>query len=346
MSLYKAIDMNLNKACEKLNVLENLGDFYYEDIYITKALKNLKNKARVFSVSEYLKYSESKKNTIEKSIDISDSFKEKVNMDILIKNTLKDIEESFRVVEEFLKIQGHYEESLNYKELRLRCYDIERKMVKKRFEFEDSIYAILGEEFSNGRDNIVLTQDLIKSGVKIIQYREKNRSKEYKLKQCEIIRKLTKEADVTFIVNDDIDIALLVKADGIHLGQEDLKPSKARELAPNMIIGLSTHNKTQALKALELYYKNVIDYIGVGPMFSTTTKKDVEKSQGLNYLKWVSENINMPYVAIGGIKENLIESLVENGGNHFALISELIGSENIEEKVKSIKEAIERANRG
>ncbi|ARC87029.1 thiamine phosphate synthase [Clostridium argentinense] len=202
------------------------------------------------------------------------------------------------------------------------------------------MYAILGEDFSNGRDNIQLTKELIESGIKIIQYREKNKDKVYKLNQCKIIRELTKKNNVTFIVNDDIDIALAVKADGIHLGQEDMDSLEARKIAPNMIIGLSTHNKNQALLALE----KKVDYIGVGPIFNTTTKKDVEYSEGLEYLKWVSKNIKLPSVTIGGIKEENLMDVISHGSKCFAMISELISTENIKAKVNNIRKIINGIN--
>jgi exopolysaccharide biosynthesis protein len=134
----------------------------------------------------------------------------------------------------------------------------------------------------------------------------------------------------------DVSIALAVKSDGIHVGQEDMPIEEVRKIAPNMIIGLSTHNKEQAKYAVE----KGADYIGVGPIFNTTTKKNIEESEGLEYLKWVKENIKLPYVAIGGIKEENIDIVKEYGGYCFAMISELTGAENIVDKVKSIREKL------
>lgn len=195
------------------------------------------------------------------------------------------------------------------------------------------IYAITGEEFSKGKDNITVVKELLEAGVKIIQYREKIKTREEKLKQCLEIIKLTKKAGAIFIVNDDLDLAIECDADGVHLGQEDMDVLEARKKAPNMIIGLSTH-KIEDAKVAEA---KGADYIGVGPTYFTSTKKNLSPGGGLSYLKWVSENISIPYVAIGGIKESNIKEVQAFGGKTFAMISELVGEENIKEKVIKIR---------
>ncbi|AZR74856.1 thiamine-phosphate diphosphorylase [Anoxybacter fermentans] len=220
-----------------------------------------------------------------------------------------------------------------YEGLRYKSYDLEKNFGLNKAFLNTDIYGITGEEFSLGRTNIQIVEEMIKAGIKIIQYREKEKSKFEKYNECKAIRKLTKDSGVTFIVNDDVDIALAVKADGIHIGQEDIPIEEVKKITGNMIIGLSTHNIEQAKAAVE----KGADYIGVGPIFNTTTKKNVEKSEGLKYLKWVSENIPIPYVAIGGIKESNILEVKRHGGKCFAMISEIVGSPNIVEKVKSIR---------
>ncbi len=200
--------------------------------------------------------------------------------------------------------------------------------------FNTDLYCILGEEFSNGKSNIDVTKELISAGIKIIQYREKTKTPRYKYEQCLEIRDLTKQADVTFIVNDDIDIAILTGADGVHIGQEDIPIEKVRQLVgEDMIIGLSTHTPYQAQDAVA---RNA-DYIGVGPIFPTSTKKDVGDAVGLDYLGFVSENIDIPFVAIGGIKEYNISEVASRGARCICMITEIIGSCYIQEKVKMIR---------
>lgn len=203
--------------------------------------------------------------------------------------------------------------------------------------FCGELYCITAEDYSNGKSNIEVVKTLIDSGVKIIQYREKDKKSLFKYDDCLEIRKLTKEAGVIFIVNDDIDIAILVKADGVHIGQEDLPIELVRALVgDSMIIGLSTHSPLQAEDAVE----RGADYIGVGPIFKTHTKKDVVDPVGFDYLDYVVENIDLPFVAIGGIKEDNLSDVLNHGARCVCMVTEIVGADNIENKVKSVKNMI------
>ncbi len=188
------------------------------------------------------------------------------------------------------------------------------------------IYGITAEEYSLGRTNVEVVARMIDSGIKIIQYREKEKKARQKYGECLKIRKMTREAGVTFIVNDHVDLALLVGADGVHLGQDDLPPQRVRELVgEKMFIGLSTHSPQQAKAAVSLG----VDYIGVGPIFATKTKKDVCEPVGLEYLDYVVKNISLPFVAIGGIKEHNIAEVRSRGAKCIALVTEIVGSGDI-----------------
>jgi thiamine-phosphate pyrophosphorylase len=198
------------------------------------------------------------------------------------------------------------------------------------------LYAITAENFSSGKDNISVVKEMLDAGIKILQYRDKYKTKLEKFKQCEVIRKLTLDYNVFFIVNDDIDIALSLQSEGIHLGQDDLPLVKAREIAgPNITIGISTHLPKQALFAAE----HGADYIGVGPIYKTFTKDNVNPT-GLEYLDFCVKNIKIPKIAIGGIKfSNLIEVCRYNPEN-VCMITEITASENIGFAVKRAKELL------
>ena len=196
------------------------------------------------------------------------------------------------------------------------------------------LYCITAERYSNGRDNIQVVKELLSAGIKVIQYREKEKTMFDKYQECQQIRELTSKYGATFIVNDHLDLAIAVKADGIHIGQEDLPIEVVRDLiGGDMIIGLSTHTPKQAEEAV----KKGADYIGVGPIFATNTKKNVSNPVGLEYLKYVVDNINITIVAIGGIKEDNIGSVREMGVNCICLITEIVGAENIGKKVVKLR---------
>ena len=201
------------------------------------------------------------------------------------------------------------------------------------------IYGITAEEYSLGRSNIEVVAHMIEAGIKIIQYREKEKSDRQMYEECLKIRKMTRVAGVTFIINDYVDLAMLVDADGLHLGQDDLPPAAVKELVKGkMFIGLSTHSPTQAEAAVKLG----VDYIGVGPIFATNTKKDVCNPVGLEYLEYVVNNIRLPFVAIGGIKEHNITEVYRRGARCIALVTEIVGATDIVAKVHSLRTAIKK----
>ncbi|AGC49736.1 thiamine phosphate synthase [Lawsonia intracellularis] len=199
------------------------------------------------------------------------------------------------------------------------------------------LYAITDDALSFNRSVIEVVKQLLDAGIRIIQYREKNKSSNSMLKDCITIKKLTEEANACFIVNDHVDIAVLCNADGVHLGQDDLPVDKVRELiGKEKIIGLSTHSPQQAQKAIEMG----ADYIGVGPLYPTKTKKDVCEPVTISYLDWVVSHIAIPFVAIGGIKQHNIQEVIQHGAKCCALVSEILSAPNIPLRIQELRQAI------
>ena len=202
---------------------------------------------------------------------------------------------------------------------------------------QTDLYALTDSRLSLGRPLKYVAESLLGAGIKILQYREKKLPAGKMLEECHMLRELTNEYGACFIVNDHIDIAMLAGADGVHIGQDDLPVDEVRKLVgEDMIIGLSTHSPAQARRAIELG----ADYIGVGPIFATRTKEDVVDPVGLEYLDYVSREINIPYVAIGGIKAHNIREVAKHGGYCAALVSELVGAEDIGGKAMELRELL------
>ncbi|XXJ20206.1 thiamine phosphate synthase [Desulfovibrio caledoniensis] len=205
---------------------------------------------------------------------------------------------------------------------------------------DTDLYCLTAEKFSNGRSNIEVVREMLDAGVKLVQYREKEKKAGAKLEECRAIREMTREAGAAFIVNDDIDIAILVGADGVHVGQEDLPVECVRELVgPDMAIGLSTHSPEQARDAI----RRGADYIGVGPIFRTYTKDDVVDPVGFEYLDYVVANHDIPFVAIGGIKEHNLGEVVRHGARCAALVTEIVGDADITAKITALRNQMEAA---
>ena len=208
---------------------------------------------------------------------------------------------------------------------------------------ETDIYALTDSRLSLGRPVGEVARALLDAGVRILQYREKKLKAGQMLEECRLLRQLTAEAGACFIVNDHIDIAMLVDADGVHIGQEDLPVGEVRRLlGKDKIIGLSTHSPEQARAAMAVG----ADYIGVGPIFATKTKEDVVDPVGYAYLDWVVANTDIPFVAIGGIKAHNIGEVAAHGARCCALVSELVGARDIKAKVAEVRAAMQAGRKG
>ena len=198
------------------------------------------------------------------------------------------------------------------------------------------VYGITAEKFSRGRTNIEVVNEMIAGGISLIQYREKRPKKSVAemYTECLAIRKLTREAGVLFIVNDFPTLALLTDADGVHVGQDDFPVPELRSLmGADKIIGLSTHEPAHALKAVQLG----ADYIGVGPIFSTQTKDDVCAPVGLGYLDFVAKQGQLPFTAIGGIKEHNLAEVIAHGAKSACLVTEIVGADDIAGTVRRLQ---------
>lgn len=203
------------------------------------------------------------------------------------------------------------------------------------------IYGITADEHSLGRGNVETVRLMIDAGIRVIQYREKDKPSRIMYEECSAIRKITRERGVTFVVNDRADLAVAVEADGVHIGQDDLPPEHVRRVVgEEMIIGLSTHSPAQAQSAVDL--AGVIDYIGVGPIFATQTKRDVCAPVGLEYLKHVASNISLPFVAIGGIKVHNVALVKAEGAGIVSLVTEITAAPDIAGRVRDIRAAMAR----
>ncbi len=343
MNIYRIIDAEINRVSEGLRLIEDIARFTFDNKKLCSITKEMRHKTRKEILFSNIQPILSRDSENDVGLNVSKEIKldEKNNLLDLMTANFKRIQEGLRSIEETLKIINKYKLSKVYEQLRFDSYKLEKSFY---IEFNKSlrlspldteIYCITAEKFSNGRNNIEVVKSMINAGIKVIQYREKEKALKEKLSECIKIRQLTKDAEVTFIINDDITLAQIVDADGIHLGQDDLPLSEVRSIVgEKMILGLSTHNPEQALKAVEIG----ADYIGVGPIYKTYTKDNVCDPVGYEYLEWVVENIELPFVAIGGIKLNNLSEITTRKAKCIAMVTEIVGAENIEKTIKQARE--------
>ncbi|CAH1606421.1 Thiamine-phosphate synthase [Vibrio jasicida] len=164
----------------------------------------------------------------------------------------------------------------------------------------------------------------VEGGVSMVQVREKHGDVRAFIERAKAVKDILKDTDVPLIINDRVDVALAVDADGVHLGQSDMPATIARELiGPNKILGLSIENEEQLAEADSL----PIDYIGLSAIFATPTKTNTKKHWGIDGLKMALETTSLPIVAIGGINENNIPQLSATGVHGLALVSAICHAE-------------------
>ncbi|XOF33134.1 MAG: thiamine phosphate synthase [Candidatus Electrothrix sp. YB6] len=343
MNEARLLDANINRSAEGLRVLEDIARFSLENQELSSAIRSLRHRVReLFRGREHTllaaRDAAADVGQITSHQDSSISDQRQGLKDTVLSN-FKRVQEAARTIEELLKTKGEYRKGKSIEQLRFSVYELEVELMSLfNRKLPAGIYGILGEKFSLGRSNVEVAQQMVEAGVAVLQYREKLKDKSIKTmyEECLAIRQITQEAGVPFIINDYADIALMVGADGMHQGQDDLPIRELRTIAPGMLIGCSTHSPEQAQQAIQ----DGADYIGVGPLFSTRTKEDVCAAVGLEYLDYVVSNLAVPFVAIGGIKRDNLPQVLARGAKTVCLVTEIIGAENIGQRIREIQEII------
>ena len=201
------------------------------------------------------------------------------------------------------------------------------------------LYFICGTTTCLGKDLYTVVEDALKGGITLFQFREKGEGALEGSEKVELaikLQELCKKYNVPFIVNDDIELALEIDADGVHVGQDDLGVDEIRKLMPDKIIGLSIGNEEE-LKQSKVEY---VDYVGVGPVYVTQSKDDAGGAIGYEGLELMRRFLpQMPLVAIGGIQTQHIKDVMKTNVDGVSIISAISYSDNIE---KTVREMIEQ----
>jgi thiamine-phosphate pyrophosphorylase len=348
-SLWRIVDAEYNRVTEGLRVLEDLARFHWEDPEASSQLKLLRTEIAglVQPFRQQMLQSRDAEHDLGLAISQSLQLDRKDGPAALAAANFKRVQEALRSLEEHLKVLDGYEAAKSCERLRFTAYQLEKQAAlahkpQPRLPKTD-IYGLTDRPHALGRSNPETVREMLAAGIRIIQYREKDLKMAEKYRECLEIRKMTADYGATFIVNDDVHLALAVQADGVHLGQDDLPVEQARALtSASMIIGLSTHSPEQAQAAV----RAGVDYIGVGPIYATQTKRDVCAPVGLTYLDYVVDHLSIPFVAIGGIKQHNIGDVVRHGATCIALVTAIVGATDIKAQVQALREEIKRASEG
>jgi thiamine-phosphate pyrophosphorylase len=209
-------------------------------------------------------------------------------------------------------------------------------MRSDRMKVDYSLYLVTDRKILNGQDLYTGVEKAIKGGVTLVQLREKNASSREFYSLGKEIKELTDIYDIPLIINDRLDIALAIDADGLHIGNDDLPIEIARDLlGTKKLLGYSA----SSLKEAQYGEKAGADYLGVGAVFPTDTKKNVDRVS-LEELKNIKEKVNIPVVGIGGINIENVHQVLETGVDGIAVVSAILGKDNITGAAAELKRTI------
>jgi len=193
-------------------------------------------------------------------------------------------------------------------------------------------YYFITDAKTSRAGNLNDVKNAVRANVEVVQYREKYKNTHQMYEEAVKLRAICK--DIKFLINDRIDIALAVDADGVHLGNDDLPFSVARKLlGKNRIIGVTAHNLKEAQRAEKLG----ADYLGVSPIFLTTTKPDAGKPAGLELIRQIKKNVSLPIVAIGGINLSNAKDVVNAGADSLCAISAVVSAADVKAEIEKFQ---------
>lgn len=337
---HRIVDAAANRAREGLRVLEDYVRFTLNDQHLMSLLKNWRHEfsqaLRVVD-SRSLLASRDTEGDVGSTVHTRHERARESILDV-VRASCKRVQEALRSLEEYGKvISPELGDKLGT--LRYPLYTLERALLmtqSSRVRLAGHDLYLLVTEVLCPRGSGPLIRAALEGGVSIVQVREKEMPDRKLLEHAQRVREWTHAAGALFIMNDRPDLALLSEADGVHVGQEELSVREARRiLGPGKLVGVSTHTIEQARQAV----LDGADYIGVGPVFPTTTKS-FDQFAGLDFVRQVAAEISLPAFAIGGIGPKNILEVVAAGARRAAVSSSLCGAENPEGVARELRSAL------
>ena len=344
----RIIDANLNRIGEGLRVLEEFARLSLNDTALTQQLKNMRHKMVNIDAEfqQKLVRARDAEGDIGSNMEVEGEDKTREVKETIAANARR-VQESLRVMEEIAKAPGLSLDSDEYRKARFALYTIEKELLSRMLRKDKikrlaGLYVIIDTAWLKGRSHSEVASQAIRGGAKVIQLRCKEKSIKEFLNIAGDLKKLCSEHDILFIVNDSLEVALAVDADGLHVGQDDLPVETARRLLPiDKILGCSVRTVDEARTA----QNNGADYLGVGAMYSTASKEAAEVV-GPEKLKEIRQAVDLPIVAIGGINKSNLRAVMKAGANAAAVISAVMGAEDVEGETRQLVKIIEEGKIG
>ncbi len=341
----RIIDANINRIGEGLRVLEEFARLSLNDTDLTQQLKNMRHEILDIDLKLQGQLIDARDSQGDVGADMETAGQNRRSdtQEAIVANARR-VQESLRVMEETAKAPDIKLNSDKYKQARFALYTIEKGLLAKMLRQDKikrlaGLYVIIDTAFLKGRNPTEVAAQVIRGGAKVIQIRDKERSVKEFISIAGELKKMCSEHNVLFIVNDSLDVALAVDADGLHVGRDDLPVATARRLLPiDKILGASARTMEEAGTASS----EGADYLGVGSMYATATKEKAEVV-GPERLKEIRQAVDLPIVAIGGINNSNLRDVLKAGAKAFAVISAVLGVEDVEGATRELVKIIEEA---
>jgi thiamine-phosphate pyrophosphorylase len=315
----RILDANLDRAREGLRIIEEWCRFGLNNAQFSGECKQLRQELATWHSPEL----RAARDTLgDPGTQLTHpQEQQRADLKSLLQANFCRVEEALRVLEEYGKLY-HPQMGSVFKQMRYRVYTLESRLLgyeRQQRLLRSQLYLVT----SPTKDLLSVVEAALAGGLTLVQYRDKNASDGERLSYAQQLCRLCHQYGALFLVNDRVDIALAVDADGVHLGQQDMPINAARQLlGPHKIIGSSTTNPEEMQRAIQ----GGADYIGVGPVYETPTKVG-KPAAGLEYVRYAAQHSPIPWFAIGGIDVNNINDVILAGAERVAVVRALMEAE-------------------
>jgi thiamine-phosphate pyrophosphorylase len=339
----RILDAALNRAGEGLRVLEDFARFALDDAHLTRRLKQCRHDLRQplagLPLAELLRARDTQADVGARITTRSEVVR--TSTAHVAQAAFKRVEEAVRSLEEFSKLWSALAAE-QFERLRYRLYTLEKALflaeLNRRALGDRRLYLLVTESLCQ-TDLESAVRGACSGGVAMVQCREKNLPERTLVEHARRLREWARDAGAIFIMNDRADLAVAVDADGVHLGQEDLNVKEARQIVgSDRLVGVSTHTIEQARRAV----LDGADYIGVGPVFASSTK-EFDAPAGVDFVKQVAAEISLPWFAIGGINLDNVDQVLEAGGRRIAVSHAILAASDPSAAAKALSERLSGA---
>ncbi|MGB3612932.1 MAG: thiamine phosphate synthase [Elainellaceae cyanobacterium] len=317
--VYRILDANLDRAREGLRIIEEWCRFGLNDVSFAGQCKALRQALAQWHNAE-LRAARSTPTDPGTALTHPNEA-QRSGLNQLLQANFCRVQEALRVLEEYGKLYKP-EMAASCKQMRYEVYTLESDLLahQRHHKLQRSqLYLV-----TMPQDNLLsVVEEALQGGLTLVQYRDKIADDKTRLHQAKQLKQLCQDYDALFLVNDRVDLALAVGADGVHLGQHDVPVALARELlGPHAIVGKSTTSP----KEMEAALQEGADYIGVGPVYETPTKAG-KAAAGLSYVRYAQENSTVPWFCIGGIDTDNLGHVLGAGATRVAVVRAIMQAE-------------------